>query len=262
MKEFVISVGVLQTGGWGTGEKIKMAYQLPATEYTESRATHHLPLLELHMKCELGLRNWAALIYVLLLLFDSPTLSMAFCVHQSRHFRSSGSYSLRNQQAIVAAAAASSVSDIVTSPMAIRKSLRRGRAASSMLHSETYGGSASTSSHLKLPALPTAMDRVLPFGRCVGVALPAAMTDDVLRAAEDELLPEEMAYCLRLPKTLQVNEADGAGADDSKIARRGCFADYVSRASMIQQHNHPPVLLLYHLILERCINDLHCCSPV
>lgn len=156
----------------------------------------------------LALRRWASLTYVILLLCDSPTLSMAFCVHQSRHFRSSSDV-LRHQQAILAAAAAaaSSVSGIVTAPMPRRNSLRRARAASSMLHSETCGGSTSTSSHMQLPALPTAMDRALPFGRCVGVALPAALTDDVLRAAEEELLPEEVAYCLRLPKTLQVRWA-------------------------------------------------------
>lgn len=156
------------------------------------------------MKRELALRHWAALTYVFL--FDSPALSMAFCVHQSRHFRSP-SHALRHQQAVIAQAARSSFSDFIAAPILRRNNQRRGRAASSMLHSETYGRSTSTSSHMKLSVLPTAMDRVLPFGRCVGVALPAALTDDVLRAAEEELLPEEVAYCLRLPKTLQVRWA-------------------------------------------------------
>lgn len=73
-----------------------------------------------------------------------------------------------------------------------------------MLHPDAFGGAISTSSHAKLSALPTAMDTVLPFGRCVGVALPLTLTDDVMREAEEELLPEEMAYCAGLPKSLQV----------------------------------------------------------
>lgn len=78
-----------------------------------------------------------------------------------------------------------------------------------MLHSDAYAGSASTSARVQLSPLPTAMDRILPFGRCVGVALPVALTDDVMRAAEEELLPEEMSYCAGLPKTLQVSGAGG-----------------------------------------------------
>lgn len=153
----------------------------------------HLP-----MKRELTLRRWAALAYVLLLLCPSPTLSMALCVHRSRHLRSAR-YALGPAKATAVEASSS-----ITSPR--RKGLRRGRSAT-MLHSDAYAGSTSTSAHVHLSPLPTAMDRVLPFGRCVGVALPVALTDEVMRAAEEELLPEEMSYCAGLPKTLQVSDA-------------------------------------------------------
>ena len=163
----------------------------------------------LPMKRELVLRRWAALAHVLLLLCHSPTLSMALSVHQSRHLRLAR-YAFRHPTpaSAVEALTFSSVSSSssLTSPR--RKGLRRARAAT-MLHSDAYAGSTSTSAHVQLSPLPTAMDRVLPFGRCVGVALPAAMTDDVMRAAEEELLPEEMSYCAALPKTLQVSGADG-----------------------------------------------------
>lgn len=154
------------------------------------------------MKRELALRRWAALAYVLLLLCHSPTLSMALCVHQSRHLRSAR-YALRHPKAAPAAVELAFSSSAVTQASPRRKGLRRARAAT-MLHSDAYAGSTSTSAHVQLSPLPTAMDRVLPFGRCVGVALPAAMSDDVMRAAEEELLPEEMSYCAGLPKTLQV----------------------------------------------------------
>jgi len=149
------------------------------------------------MKHELALRRWAALAYVILLLCDSPTLTMAFYVHQSRHLRSSG-YALRRHPKPAAAEAPSSS---VTA--ARRRGLRRGR-STAMLHLDAYGGATSTSSHAKLSVLPTAMDTVLPFGRCVGVALPLTLTDDVMRVAAEELLPEEIAYCVGLPKSLQV----------------------------------------------------------
>lgn len=158
------------------------------------------------MKRELTLRRWAALAYVSLLLCRSPTLSMALCVHQSRHLRLAG-YALRFPKATTAVTIEGSSSILVPRPR--RKGLRRGRAAT-MLHSDAYAGSASTSAQVQLSPLPTAMDRALPFGRCVGVALPVALTDEVMRAAEEELLPEEMSYCAGLPKTLQVS---GAGGD-------------------------------------------------
>lgn len=160
------------------------------------------------MKRELVLRRWAALAHVLLLLCHSPTLSMALSVHQSRHLRLAR-YAFRHPtpaSAVEALTFSSVSSSSLTSPR--RKGLRRARAAT-MLHSDAYAGSTSTSAHVQLSPLPTAMDRVLPFGRCVGVALPAAMTDDVMRAAEEELLPEEMSYCAALPKTLQVSGAEG-----------------------------------------------------
>lgn len=158
------------------------------------------------MKRELALRRWAALAYVLLLLCHSPTLSMALCVHQSRHLRSAR-YTLRHPKAPAAAVEAfSSLSSFSSFTTPRRKGLRRARPAT-MLHSDAYAGSTSTSTHVQLSPLPTAMDRVLPFGRCVGVALPVALTDDVMRAAEEELLPEEMSYCAGLPKALQVSDA-------------------------------------------------------
>lgn len=144
------------------------------------------------MKLELAFGRWAALAYVILLLCDSTLSSMALCVYQSHHLRSA-SYALRHRSAMFA----------TPTPVQRRKSLRRRRAAG-MLHSEACGGPSSASSDVPTRPLRTAMDRVLPFGRCVGVALPSAMTDDVMRAAEQELLPAEIAYCLALPPTLQV----------------------------------------------------------
>lgn len=74
-----------------------------------------------------------------------------------------------------------------------------------MLHSDTQGRSASPAPHAKsLAPLLTSIDRALPIGRCVGVALPLALTAEVVRAAKEELMPEEMSYCLGLPPALQV----------------------------------------------------------
>ena len=168
-----------------------------------------------YMKCELALRRWATLAHVLLLLCGSSTLTMAFCVHQSRHLRSSANaLRLRHHSSgpVVAEALSSSAATR-------RRGLRRAR-ATVMVHSDAYGGGGgvtSTPSHAKVSALPTAMDRVLPFGRCVGVALPLTLTDDVMRAAEEELLPEEIAYCVGLPKSLQVGLASGGELDHQDV---------------------------------------------
>lgn len=149
------------------------------------------------MERKVALHRWATLAYVILLLCDSPALSMAFCVHHSRYLRSA-SYARSFRESAAAR------QTTATSTVARRKGMRRGR-TTSMLHSDAYGGSTSTpSSEVQLSQLPTAMDRIIPFGRCVGVALPPALTDDVMTAAGAELLPKEMAYCLGLPRALQV----------------------------------------------------------
>lgn len=178
----------------------------------QSTNIHHLPacvgarcllscLCHFPMKRELALRRWAAPAYVLVLFCHSFTLSMALSVHQARYMHSAR-YVLR-QTKVTSVRAMSSV----TSPR--RKGRRRGR-TTAMLHSDAYAGSPSTSAQVQPSPLPTAMDRALPFGRCVGVALPVALTDDVMKAAEEELLPEEMSYCAGLPKTLQVLGAGGS----------------------------------------------------
>ncbi|CAM9742236.1 unnamed protein product [Scytosiphon promiscuus] len=147
------------------------------------------------MKRELAFRPGAALAYVSLLLCDSTLSSMAFCVHRSLHLRSPSDV-LRYQHTMFAAPAQEQ-----------RKKLLRRRRAVGMLHSEAREGPPSASPDIRM--LPTAMDRVLPFGRCVGVALPSALTDDVMTAAEGELLPEEIAYCLGLPTSLQLGFLGG-----------------------------------------------------
>lgn len=74
-----------------------------------------------------------------------------------------------------------------------------------MLHDDAQGkASIPTSKFSPASLLLTVMDRLLPFGRCVGVALPASLTAETLRLAEQELMPEEMSYCLKLPPVLQV----------------------------------------------------------
>ena len=52
--------------------------------------------------------------------------------------------------------------------------------------------------------LLTVMDKVLPVGRCVGITLPSVLTTEALRIASEELMPEEVSYCLGLPQALQV----------------------------------------------------------
>eukprot|EP00903_Cladosiphon_okamuranus_P009429 g8991.t2 len=95
----------------------------------------------------------------------------------------------------------------------------------------------------KAPSLlPTAMDTILPFGRCVGVALPKALTDDVMRAAEEELLPEEMAYCAGLPKPLQLGFLGGRLA--IRRALDGMKGTAAAAASLAILHNQDGAPLL------------------
>lgn len=144
---------------------------------------------------------WAALAFVSLLC-DSSALSMAICVHQMHQLRPV-STAVRNCCKLGLKPAFSSFSDAGRAELPRRKGLRRGRA--SALHSDAQERMPSPASHLQpSPLLLTAMDRALPFGRCIGVALPSALTTDTLRAAEEELMPEEVSYCLALPPTLQV----------------------------------------------------------
>lgn len=144
---------------------------------------------------------WAALAFVILLC-DSSTLSMAICVHQMHQLRPVSTAAVRNccKPGLKPAFSPFSVAGCAELPR--RKGLRRGRA--SALHSDAHERVTSAASHLQSSPLLTAMDRVLPFGRCIGVALPSALTKDTLRAAEEELMPEEVSYCLALPPTLQV----------------------------------------------------------
>lgn len=52
-------------------------------------------------------------------------------------------------------------------------------------------------------ALRTAMDTYLPFGRLVGVELPVKITEEAMRVASAELMPEEVSYCLGLHPAMQ-----------------------------------------------------------
>lgn len=150
------------------------------------------------MRCSVAVCPWAALAFVFLLC-DSSTLSMAICVHQMHQLRSV-STAVRSCKPGFKPAP---FSDYGRAQVLRRKGVRRGR-ASSALHSDAQERVTSPASHLQPLQLLTAMDRALPFGRCVGVALPSALTKDTLRAAEEELMPEEVSYCLALPPTLQV----------------------------------------------------------
>lgn len=141
---------------------------------------------------------WASLVFVLLLC-DSSTLSMALCVLQMHQLRSV-STAVRSCKPGFKPAP---FSDAGRAQVPRHKGVRRGRASSS-IHSDAQKRVTSPASHLPPLPLMTAMDRALPFGRCVGVALPSALTADTLRAAEEELIPEEVSYCLALPPTLQV----------------------------------------------------------
>ncbi|CAM9449500.1 unnamed protein product, partial [Hapterophycus canaliculatus] len=182
------------------------------------------------MKRELAFRRWAALAYVIPLLSVSPLLSMALCIHQSHHLRSS-SYALRHYGAIFA-----------TPPPAQRRLLRRRRAAG-MLHSESCEESSSMSPDVSARQLSTAMDKVLPFGRCVGVALPSALTDDVMRAAEEELLPEEIAYCLGLPTTLQLGFLGGRLAIRRALnGMKGAASAAAASLAILHNQHGAPVL--------------------
>ena len=145
---------------------------------------------------------WAALA-VVILLCDSSTLPMAICVHQMHQLRPV-STAVRNCCTPRLNPAFSPFSDAGRAVLPRRKGLRRG--STSELHSDAQERVTSPSSHLQPSPLLTAMDTVLPFGRCVGVALPSTLTKDTLRAAEEELMAEEVSYCLALPPTLQVGE--------------------------------------------------------
>lgn len=152
------------------------------------------------MKRELVFCPWATISFVLLVC-ESCTLSMALCVHQGLFLRSS-SCALRFRATRLKQPHSVTSSDPARANTPQRKRPRRGRASS--LHSDAYGRPNPPASHVQSSVLLTAMDKVLPFGRCVGVALPSALTNDALRAAKQELMPEEVSYCLGLPATMQV----------------------------------------------------------
>ncbi|CBJ49162.1 4'-phosphopantetheinyl transferase [Ectocarpus siliculosus] len=184
------------------------------------------------MERKVALHRWATLAYVILLLCESPALSMAFCVHHSRYLRSA-SYARSFESARLAAA---------TSTPPRRKGMRRGR-ATSMLHSDACGGSTSaSSSQVQLSQLPTAMDRILPFGRCVGVALPPTLTDDVMTAAGEELLPKEMAYCLGLPRALQLGFLGGRLAIRRALNGMEDVSAAASSQAILHNQDGAPVL--------------------
>lgn len=77
------------------------------------------------------------------------------------------------------------------------------------IQGQSVSGS-STSSSARSHAMSTVMDTWLPFGRLVGVALPVDMTEDAMRVATAELMPEEIAYSLGLSPAIQVRNAFGA----------------------------------------------------
>lgn len=148
---------------------------------------------------------WVAIV-LFLLLSESPTLLMAFCAHNTHRVRSlASSPHLRNSQVYLGKRSVG----LNPRTYSINLSKDQGndihRHRSFKLHADAQGQASIPTSKLP-PAslLLTVMDRHLPFGRCVGVALPASLTAETLRLAGQELMPEEVSYCLKLPRLLQV----------------------------------------------------------
>lgn len=155
--------------------------------------THYL------MRPEICLCPWAAAA-LLLLLATSPNLSMAFSAQHMHSLRSS-SHARLFQNAHFSRGLCCAAHDNIPR----RKGMRRTRG--SMLHTERQGVSSSSASRVQQSSpLRTAIDRALPFGRCVGVELPVALTAEAVRTAKEELMPEEMSYGLGLPPPLQVSD--------------------------------------------------------
>lgn len=155
---------------------------------------------QLPMRQEVVFCPWAATT-LLLLLCESSTLSMAFSVHNTRHIRSS-SHAFHFQ---IARFQADTVPSVRFNEFSIASKRRLRRSRTSLYHFDATERSASPTPPVQPPAsLATAMDKALPFGRCIGVALPLALNEETVRAATKELMQEEMAYCFGLPPALQV----------------------------------------------------------
>lgn len=151
------------------------------------------------MRQDIFMCPWAAAA-LLLLLATSPNISTALFAQQMHSLRSSSHARLYQNARFSQGPCCSAHGNIPR-----RKGMRRTR--ESMLHVESQGKLAPASSLVQQSSpLRTAIDQALPFGRCVGVELPLALTAEAMRTAKKELMPEEMSYCLGLPPSLQVSE--------------------------------------------------------
>lgn len=158
------------------------------------RGEHYL------MRQDIFLCPWAAAA-LLLLLTTSPNLSMAFSAQHMHNSLRSSSHARLFQNAHFSRGLCCAAHDSIPR----RKGVRRTR--ESMLQSERQGISSPSASRVQQSSpLRTAIDRALPFGRCVGVELPVALTAEAVRTAKEELMPEEMSYGLGLPPSLQVSD--------------------------------------------------------
>lgn len=165
------------------------------------------------MGCRLALCPWAAAAF-LLILCDALGRSMALWINHVQGFRTSCQALVLNAKMVHNFKRTSSlfsssctVHAACHSAFPRRGGVRRGRAR--ILHSNAQVEPTPCTSHTQqqFPSVfSTAMDRTVPFfGRCVGVSIPSVLTTEVVAVAKDELMPEEMAYCLKLPTPLQVS---------------------------------------------------------
>lgn len=166
------------------------------------------------MKRDRTLCPWATA--TLFMLYNCPALSLTRSIRQSRLVRIPVHPSCHNEVAlfssrpnIVALGPWQSSFRVFSSP---RRRLRRRRSCT--LDESHFGRSIPLHSSRPPPLpppksstlLPTAMDKVLPLGRLVGVQLPQDLSlDDALNAAKAELLPEELDYCSALHPSMQVS---------------------------------------------------------
>lgn len=149
--------------------------------------------------------SWVAIV-LFLLLSESPTFLMAFCAHNTHRVRSLGfSPHLQKSQVYLGNRSFGPVPRTYSIHLSKAQGNDIHRRRSFKLHADAQGqASIPTSKIPPASSLLTVMDRLLPFGRCVGVALPASLTVETLRLAGRELMPEELSYCSKLPPILQV----------------------------------------------------------
>lgn len=162
------------------------------------------------MKHGLALCPWATA--TLIMLCNSPVLSVALILRQARLLRSPNP--AQNYPEFVSSrrpyGRAISTQACAPIPAALRrrKGLRRGRSCMIDVAGQQgrSGPAWSTRAAVPPPPLRTAVDTALPFGRLVGVELDEGLSlDDAVRAATAELMPEEVRYCSGLPPSVQVS---------------------------------------------------------